>query len=62
MRPPKITNRNKTQFNTTEEFFDHELGWVKRLSEPCPKCKREGTMALLEDRTLRDAPIAPISN
>jgi hypothetical protein len=50
MRPPKPDNRNKNEFKTTEEFFDQELGWVKRLDILCPKCKYEHSMALLEDQ------------
>jgi ribosomal protein S27AE len=50
MRPPKVDSRNKYQFDTSEEFFDSELGWVKRLPEPCPKCKMDKTMAQLEEQ------------
>src|SRR5689334_6271483 len=50
MRPPRPDLRDKRQFDTSDEFFDRQLGWVKRLAEPCPKCKSEKTMALLEDQ------------
>jgi ribosomal protein S27AE len=50
MRAPRPDQRNKNEFKTTKEFYDQELGWVKRLPEPCPKCKAEHTMALLEDQ------------
>jgi Zn ribbon nucleic-acid-binding protein len=50
MQPPKKEFRNKKQFDTSEDFFDRELGWVKRISERCPKCKSENTMALLEEQ------------
>ncbi len=50
MQPPKITNRNKSQLDTSDEFFDREFGWVRRITELCPKCKREATMAELEDQ------------
>jgi hypothetical protein len=50
MRPLKIQFRDKTQFKTTEEFFDQQLGWVQRLQEACPKCEYDNSMALLEDQ------------
>ncbi len=50
MQPPKFNKRNKTKLDTTTDFFDRELGWIRRITEPCPKCKRDGTMALLEDQ------------
>jgi ribosomal protein S27AE len=50
MQPPRKDFRNKTHFDTSEDFFDRELGWVKRLSEPCPKCRSENTMAHLEEQ------------
>ena len=49
MRPLRIQFRDKTQLDTSEGFFDSEFGWIRRLAEPCPKCKSEKTMALLED-------------
>ncbi len=50
MRPPRKEFRNKTQLDTSEDFFDCELGWVKRITEPCPKCRSEQTMAILEEQ------------
>lgn len=50
MQPPRKEFRNKTQLHTSENFFDRELGWVKRLAEPCPKCRAENTMALIEEQ------------
>jgi hypothetical protein len=50
MSPPRYDNRDKQAFNTSEEFFDQEFGWVKRIAEQCPKCRYEHTMALLEDQ------------
>ena len=53
MRPPRPDTRTKLQFESTGEFFDKEFGWVKRLPEKCPKCKRTTTMALLADQGFR---------
>ena len=50
MLPPRYVNRNKNAFDSSEEFFDQKFGWVKRISGPCPKCRAERTMALLEDQ------------
>ena len=50
MQPPRKEFRNKTQLDTSEDFYDHELGWIKRITDPCPKCKLENTMALLEEQ------------
>lgn len=49
---PEKEYRNKTQLNTSEDFFDTELGWVKRIPVPCPKCRSENTMVLFEDQKI----------
>jgi hypothetical protein len=53
MRPPNTDFRNKNEFDSSKGFYDEELGWVKRLDEPCPKCYAEKTMALLEDQKFK---------
>jgi hypothetical protein len=49
MRRPQFDTRLKVSLNTKKEFYDQEFGWVHRLDDPCPKCNREGTMAMFED-------------
>ncbi len=53
MRPPRPDTRTKFQFTADSEYFDKEFGWVRRLPENCPKCKRAATMALLADQGFR---------
>ena len=53
MQPPRKEFRNKTQLQTSDDFFDRELGWVKRLAEPCPKCRSENKMALMEEQRFK---------
>ena len=53
MRPPRVLIRDKAKLDTSEDFFDREFGWVRRLKEPCPKCKHEQTMAHLQEQGFR---------
>jgi hypothetical protein len=49
MRPPRTLIREKVKLDTTDDFYDSDYGWVRRLSIPCPKCKHENTLGLLEN-------------
>ncbi|MEI8133771.1 MAG: hypothetical protein WCH46_01690 [bacterium] len=50
MRRPQKDIRDKTQFKTSEEFYDKEYGWVRRIADPCPRCHSANTTALLEEQ------------
>jgi hypothetical protein len=49
MRPPRTLILEKLKLDTSEDFYDIEYGWVRRLAPPCPRCKHERTMVMLED-------------